>query len=80
MARGLGLGLAICAARVKVLSVTPVLALGPWFPPDTPVFSTSETNIPTSFQRLDMTLAVAEAISPNITNHTHWTVVSSRCL
>ena len=39
------------------------------FPPGTPVSSTSETDISSSsFDRLDMTLAVAEALSPNKPN------------
>ena len=47
----------------KVSSVT-VLAVGRWFPPGTPVSSTRKL-ISSSFHRLDMTLAVAEALNPN---------------
>ena len=41
-----------------------LLAVGRWFPPGTPVSSTREL-ISSSFHRLDMTLAVAEALNPN---------------
>ena len=41
-----------------------VLAVGQWFPPGTPVSSTRKL-ISSSFHRLDMTLAVAEALNPN---------------
>ena len=40
-----------------------LLAIGWWFPPGAPVSSTSETDIPSPFHRLDMTLAVGEALS-----------------
>ena len=39
-----------------------LLAVGRWFPPGTPVSSTSETDISSQFHRLDMTLAVSEAL------------------
>ena len=41
-----------------------LLAVGRWFPPGTPVSSTRKL-ISSSFHRLDMTLAVAEALTPN---------------
>ena len=41
-----------------------LLAVGRWFPPGTPVSSTRKL-ISSLFHRLDMTLAVAEALSPN---------------
>ena len=40
------------------------LAIGRWFSPGTPVSSTRR--LTSSFHRLDMTLAVAEALNPNI--------------
>ena len=40
------------------------LAVGRWFPLGTPVSSTRKL-ISSSFHRLDMTLAVAEALTPN---------------
>ena len=46
-----------------------LLAVGRWFPPGTPVSST-RTLISSSFHRLDMTLAVAEALNPNKPNLT----------
>ena len=42
-----------------------LLAVGRWFPPGTPVSSTRKL-ISSSFHCLDMTLAVAEALKPNI--------------
>ena len=42
--------------------------IGRWFPPGTPVSSTKKL-ISSSFHRLDMTLAVAEALTPNKPNH-----------
>ena len=44
-----------------------LLAVGRWFPPGTPVSSTRKL-ISSSFHRLDMTLAVAEALTPNKPN------------
>ena len=44
-----------------------ILAVGWRFPLGTPVSSTSENDISSSFHHLNMTLAVAEAISPKIT-------------
>ena len=41
-----------------------LLAVGRGFPPGTPVSSTRKL-ISSSFHRLDMTLAVAEALNPN---------------
>ena len=42
----------------------------PWYdlPPGTPVSSTRKLISSSSFHRLDMTLAVAEALNPNKTN------------
>ena len=40
-----------------------LLAVGRWFPPGAPVSSTRKL-ISSSFHRLDMTLAVAEALNP----------------
>ena len=45
-----------------------LLAVGRWFPPGTPVSSTRKL-ISSSFHRLDMTLAVTEALNPNKPNH-----------
>ena len=46
-----------------------LLAVGRWFPPGTPVSSTRKLIlISSSFHRLDMTLAVAEALNPNKPN------------
>ena len=44
-----------------------LLAVGRWFPPGTPVSSTRKL-ISSSFHHLDMTLAVAEALTPNKPN------------
>ena len=44
--------------------------LGGWFPPGTPVSSTRKLISSSSFHRLDMTLAVAEALNPNKPNQT----------
>ena len=41
------------------------IAVGRWFPPGTPVSSTRKLIQSSSFHRLDMTLAVAEALTPN---------------
>ena len=41
-----------------------LIAVGRWFPPGTPVSSTRKL-ISSSYHRLDMTLAVAEALNPN---------------
>ena len=43
-------------------------AEGRWFPPGTPVSSTRKLISSSSFHRLDMTLAVAEALHPNKPN------------
>ena len=42
-----------------------VHAVGRWFPLGTPVSSTRKLISSSSFDRLDMTLAVAEALNPN---------------
>ena len=48
-----------------------LLAVGRWFPPGTPVSSTIKLIASSSsFHRLDMTLAVAEALNPNKPNQT----------
>ena len=47
-----------------------LLAVGRWFPPGTPVSSTRKLISSSSFHRLDMTLAVAEALTPNKPNQT----------
>ena len=44
-----------------------LLAVGRWFPPGTPVSSTRKL-ISSSFHRLDMNLAVTEALTPNKPN------------
>ena len=44
-----------------------LLAVDRWFPPGTPVSSSRKLISLTSFHRLDMTLAVAEALNPNKT-------------
>ena len=43
-------------------------AVGRWFPPGTPVSSTRKLISSSSFHRLDMPLAVAEALNPNKPN------------
>ena len=45
-----------------------LLAVGRWFPPGTPVSSTRKLISSSSFHRLDMTLAIAEALNPNTTS------------
>ena len=47
-----------------------LLAVGRWFPPGTPVSSTRKL-ISSSVHRLDMTLVVAEALTPNKPNQTN---------
>ena len=47
-----------------------LLAVGRWFPPGTPVSFTRKL-MSSSFHRLDMTLAVAEALKPNQPNQTY---------
>ena len=42
-----------------------LLGVGRWFPPGTPVSSTRKLISSLLFHRLDMTLAVAEALTPN---------------
>ena len=46
-----------------------LLAVGRWFPPGTPVSSTRKLISSSSFHRLNITLAVAEALNPNKPNH-----------
>ena len=46
-----------------------LLAVGRWFPPGSPVSSTRELISSSSFHRLYMTLAVAEALNPNTPHH-----------
>ena len=45
-----------------------LFAVGRWFPPGTPVSSTRKLISSSSFHRLDMTLAVAEALINQYTN------------
>ena len=51
------------AEAVCVKKFHQLLAVGRWFPPGAPVSSTRKL-ISSSFHRLDMTLAVAEALNP----------------
>ena len=58
------------ARSVKILQTTLApsirsVAVGRWFPPGTPVSSTRKLISSSSFHRLDMTLAVGEALNPN---------------
>ena len=53
----------IFAEAVCVKKFHQLLAVGRWFPPGAPVSSTRKL-ISSSFHRLDMTLAVAEALNP----------------
>ena len=48
----------------RVVAGRPV-TVGQWFPPGTLVSSTRKLISSSSFHRLDMTLAVAEALNPN---------------
>ena len=57
-----------------------LLAVGRWFPPGTPVSSTRKLISSSSFHRLDMTLAVAEALNPNKPNQTFLVQVKSVCV
>ena len=52
-----------------------LLAIGRWFPLGTPVSSTRKLISSSSFHRLDMTLAVAEALNPNTPNQTNFIIV-----
>ena len=54
---------------IRVWKFHQLLAVGRWFPPGAPVSSTRKL-ISSSFHRLDMTLAVAEALNPNKPNQT----------
>ena len=57
-----------CVRDVKKLCL---LAIGRWFPLGTPVSSTRKLILSSSsFHRLDMTLADAEALNPNKLNQT----------
>ena len=58
----------ICGMALATLGFHQLLAVGRWFPPGTPVSSTRELISSSSFHRLDMTLAVAEALTPNTPN------------
>ena len=53
-----------------------LLAVGRWFPPGTPVSSTRKLISSSSFHRLDMTLAVAEALNPNKPNQLYFLTLS----
>ena len=72
LCRSSGSGLTLCSSCEKHLLFSSssvkkfhqLLAVGRWFPPGTPVSSTRKL-ISSSFHRLDMTLAVAEALNPN---------------
>ena len=52
------------AEAVCVKKFHQLLAVGRWFPPGAPVSSTRKLISSSSFHRLDMTLAVAEALNP----------------
>ena len=52
---------------IVIVPIILILDVGRWFPPGTPVSSTIKL-ISSSFHRLDMTLAVAEALNPNKKN------------
>ena len=56
-----------------------LLAVGRWFPPGTPVSSTRKL-LSSSFHRLDMTLAVAEALNPNKTKQTCFFNTKNYCI
>ena len=47
-----------------------IIAVGRWFPPGTPVSSIRKLISSSLFHRLDMTLALAEALNPNKPNQT----------
>ena len=55
-----------------------LLAVGRWFPPGTPVSSTRKLISSSSFHRLDMTLAVAEALDPNKPKYDRIALTSTR--
>ena len=57
----------ITLVDVITFRISLVSSIGRWFPPGTPVSSTRKL-ISSSFHRLDMTLAVAEALNPNEPN------------
>ena len=50
-----------------------LIAADRWFPPGTPVSSTRKLISSSSFHRLAMTLAAAEALTPNTPNQTETT-------
>ena len=58
----------LTASSLGCISTIMLLAVGRWFPPGTPVSSTRKLISSSSFHRLDMTLAVAEALNPNTPN------------
>ena len=58
----------VCISLISFISMHQfhqLLAVGRWFPPGTPVSSTKKRISSSSFHRLDMTLAVAEALTPD---------------
>ena len=57
-----------CGAVCVKSFISYLIAVGRWFPPGTPVSSTRKLISSSSFHRLDMTLAVAEALTPNKPN------------
>ena len=61
-------GVAVSVLRRMGDKFHQLLAVGRWFPPGTPVSSTRKLISSSSFHRLDMTLAVAEALNPNNPN------------
>ena len=62
--------LTINTKKTKSMLFTTSHQTNRWFPPGTPVSSTRKL-ISSSFHRLDMTLAVAEALNPNKPNQTN---------
>ena len=52
-----------CLGILEIIDCIYEAAVGRWFPPGTPVSSTRKL-ISSSFRRLDMTMAVAEALNP----------------
>ena len=56
-----------------------LLAVGRWFPPGTPGSSTRKL-ISSSFHRLDMTLAIAEALNPIKPNYKQYCTVLNQIL
>ena len=64
-ATGNGAGWGQERGRGRKRALADRLSPGRWFPPGTPVSSTRQLISSSSFHRLDMTLAVAEALTPN---------------